>query len=96
MKLNNGTDVEVIAQVQIGNSVQLVCKLPNASYINGILVSYIVLNQHEFKELSDKISAESAELVVVNDDTSEVENVMDRGAVLETNIESPPEIQAEE
>ena len=96
MKLNNGIDVDVIAQVQIGNSVQLVCKLSNAVYINGILVSHIVLNQHEFKEMSDRISKESAELVVINDDTSEVENVVDRGNVPEADIEPPPEVQTEE
>lgn len=64
MLLNNGYDIDVIGNVQVENTQQLLCKLKNATYVNGILVRYIILPQQEFKEFTDKIAKESAELIV--------------------------------
>lgn len=73
MLLNNGYDIDVLGNVQVDNKQQLLCKLKNATYIAGILVRYIVLSQHEFKEFSDQVSKESDELVVKETKLSPIE-----------------------
>lgn len=65
MILNNGNDIDVISQINIDNKPNLVCKLKNATYVNGILVRFIILPQSEFKDYTDQIARESAEIVVV-------------------------------
>ena len=62
MLLQNGSDVQALGQVNIDNQVHVIVKLNNATYINGTLVNYIILHPREFKEFSDKIARESAEL----------------------------------
>ena len=64
MILNNGYDIDVISQINIDSKPNLVCKLKNATYVNGILVRYIILAQNEFKEFTDKIEKESKEILV--------------------------------
>ena len=64
-KLNNGEEVQVIAQITIDNRICFVCKLKNPVYVHNSLISYVVHAQSEFKEFSDKIKKESDELSVI-------------------------------
>jgi hypothetical protein len=75
MLLNNGYDIDVIGNVQIESKQQLLCKLKNVTYINGILVRYIVLPQHEFKEFTDQIARQSAELFVTETKLTPTETI---------------------
>ena len=62
MLLNNGSQIDVLGQVNVESKLHLISKLSTPTYINGMLVKYIILPPSEFKEFRDKIAAESAEL----------------------------------
>jgi hypothetical protein len=99
MLLNNGKDINVLNSIQIDNHQHLVCKLKNPVYIMGdVLLKYVVLSQHEFKDFSDVVAKESAELTTIVEEPEvipEVEenvDVLDGGEVLKTDSEPTPEV----
>lgn len=59
MELNTGKNVDIIGQINVDNTPHYICKLPAATYINGTLVSLIVLPLWEFKEVVAKNKTES-------------------------------------
>ena len=59
MKLHNGSEVNVLGEIQIDNKPHAIVKLPNAVYVSGAIVSHILLPMSEFKDYCDKKSAES-------------------------------------
>lgn len=72
MILNNGMEVNVVNKTVIDNKEFMVCALPNAQYINGVLVKYICLRPKEFKEYCDAVKKESDELLNTGEDNGTV------------------------
>lgn len=64
MELNTGKNVDIIGQINVDNSPHYMCKLASPTYINGTLVSFIVLPQYEFKDVVAKNKMESEKIVV--------------------------------
>ncbi len=62
LKLYNGTNVEVVGQVNIDNNIHLICKLPNAVYAHNTLIKYVLLSMHEFEQFDEKLDKD----IVVN------------------------------
>lgn len=54
MELITGKNVDILGQINVDNAPHYICKLPNAVYVNGTLVSIIVLPMHEFKDQNQK------------------------------------------
>lgn len=63
MLLNNGTDVNVVGQINIDQQPHLIVKLTNSCYVNASFVNFIVLPQSDFKDYTDQIHNSSLEVV---------------------------------
>lgn len=68
MLLNNGLNVDVLGSIKISNSDMMIVKLPNAQYVNNVLVSLILLRPSEFQEYCEKVRKESDDILKNNFD----------------------------
>lgn len=59
MMLNSGNEVDVLGQVMIDKRYHMICRLKEATYVNGTLVRYVCFLPNEFKEFVEHVRTES-------------------------------------